>query len=252
VLLTLYREMPKKQKIQGKIKKVSVLNKKSTKTLKKPQMKTPVKNKKTISLKKTTKKNTGKFLKKKTVVKVKKVVAKIIKKISAQKGSKKILKKKIVKTSKKKVEDILPKEGIKLSRAYANPIIEPRLYSWESKATFNPTAFFSNGKIHLIYRAVGWDDISVLGYASSFNGYKIEERPPYHIYRRFSKTEPIGPKLDYGSGGGWSGGCEDPRITLVGDRLYMLYTAFDGWSSVRIALTSISLEDFRKHRWDKW
>jgi hypothetical protein len=32
----------------------------------------------------------------------------------------------------------------------------------------------------------------------------------------------------------------------------MLYTAFDGWSSVRIALTSISLEDFRKHRWDKW
>lgn len=244
--------MPKKQKIQGKIKKVSVLNKKSTKTLKKPQMKTPVKNKKTISLKKTTKKNTGKFLKKKTVVKVKKVVAKIIKKISAQKGSKKILKKKIVKTSKKKVEDILPKEGIKLSRAYANPIIEPRLYSWESKATFNPTAFFSNGKIHLIYRAVGWDDISVLGYASSFNGYKIEERPPYHIYRRFSKTEPIGPKLDYGSGGGWSGGCEDPRITLVGDRLYMLYTAFDGWSSVRIALTSISLEDFRKHRWDKW
>ncbi|MDD3663248.1 MAG: hypothetical protein PHT84_05295, partial [Candidatus Pacebacteria bacterium] len=34
------------------------------------------------------------------------------------------------------------------------------------------------------------------------------------------------------------------------DTLYILYTAFDGWSSVRIALTSISFDDFKKKRWN--
>ena len=54
------------------------------------------------------------------------------------------------------------------------------------------------------------------------------------------KSEPI----FYSSGGGWNGGSEDPRITKIEGVLYMTYTAFDGWGSVRIALTSISLEDF--------
>jgi predicted GH43/DUF377 family glycosyl hydrolase len=32
--------------------------------------------------------------------------------------------------------------------------------------------------------------------------------------------------------------------------VYLIYTAFDGWGSVRMALTSISLDDFIKRRWD--
>ena len=39
---------------------------------------------------------------------------------------------------------------------------------------------------------------------------------------------------------------KDPRVTLLGDTVYMLYTAFDGWGSLRIALTSIKLDDFEK------
>jgi len=58
------------------------------------------------------------------------------------------------------------------------------------------------------------------------------------------------PSISYSSGGGWGGGCEDPRLTLLGDQVYMLYTAFDGWGSVRIALSSISLDDFIAKRWE--
>jgi predicted GH43/DUF377 family glycosyl hydrolase len=142
------------------------------------------------------------------------------------------------------------KKYLTLKRAKNNPIIEPRDYAWESKATMNPTAAFANGKIHLIYRAIGDDDSSALGYATSEDGYTISERPPYYAYRRWNdakKNLNVNP-IDYISGGGWNGGCEDPRLTLIDGLLYMIYTAFDGWGSVRMALTSITLADFEnKH-----
>ena len=58
------------------------------------------------------------------------------------------------------------------------------------------------------------------------------------------------PPISYCSGGGWGGGCEDPRLTLLGDTVYMIYTAFDGWGSLRMALTSISLDEFISRRWN--
>jgi predicted GH43/DUF377 family glycosyl hydrolase len=54
----------------------------------------------------------------------------------------------------------------------------------------------------------------------------------------------------YSSGGGWNGGCEDPRVTLIDGTLYLIYTAFDGWGSLRMALTSISLKDFKNKKWN--
>ena len=168
-----------------------------------------------------------------------------------KKKEKKVSKTTIVKkrTVKKKPVKTLKKTS-KLLRFHSNPIIEPRPYSWESKATLNPAAFLADGKIHLIYRAIGDDDVSVLGYASSLNGYNLDERPIhsiYHKYGKFIKSEEL---INYVSGGGWNGGCEDPRVTLIDDVVYMLYTAFDGWGSVRIALTSITLNDFKKKRWN--
>lgn len=141
-------------------------------------------------------------------------------------------------------------QGIKLERSLQNPIITPRLYSWESKATLNPTAFQAFGTIHILYRAIGEEDVSVLGYASSFDGYHIQERPTYYIYKRTGTAFKANAPVTYDSGGGWSGGCEDPRVTLLGDTVYMFYTAFDGWSSVRMALTSIKLEDFKNKKWN--
>ncbi|MCX6754508.1 MAG: glycosidase [Candidatus Nomurabacteria bacterium] len=175
------------------------------------------------------------------VEKIKKVLT--FKKI---KSTKKILKIKII----PKANKVLKEKNIKLKKVQHNPIIEPSLYSWESKATFNPTAFEYDGKVHIIYRAVGEDDSSVLGYAFSNDGLNIEGRPTYHIYKRFFNYTESGPKIDYLSGGGWSGGCEDPRVVLIEDTIYMIFTAFDGWGSVRLALTSISLSNFKKKKWN--
>ena len=192
-------------------------------------------------------------------------MAKIIKKIKTKKTPKKSpLKKRVTKTVikkskvkikskpkkvvlKKRISKNLP---VKLERNINNPIIKPSFYPWESKATFNPSAFESNGKIHIVYRAIGEDDSSVIGYASSYDGLNIEERPTHSIYQRFHQVVKIGEPIDYISGGGWGGGCEDPRLTLLEDTVYMLYTAFDGWGSVRIAMTSIKLEDFKKKKWN--
>lgn len=180
--------------------------------------------------------HTGEAKKKKVIKKiVKKTIKKAIKKISA-----------IKKKSVKKSEEI-----IKLKKASHNPIIKPRLYSWESKATFNPSAFSSDGKIYIVYRAIGDDDLSVIGYATTNDGFNIEDRHTYCIYKRHSLNYKFGKHIIYSSGGGFSGGCEDPRLTLIGDTVYMIYTAFDGWGSVRIALTSIKLSDFKKNKW-KW
>jgi predicted GH43/DUF377 family glycosyl hydrolase len=177
------------------------------------------------------------------------------KKIKTIKKSKTISpKKKTVKVPKKILKKLVTKrKGLLLNKSPDNPIIEPRLYPWESKATFNPSAFLANGKVNLIYRAIGDNDSSVLGYAGSDDGYSINERPTYPIYQKsnnFNRPNLSMSPIDYVSGGGWNGGCEDPRITLLGDTVYMLYTAFDGWGSLRIALTSIKLHDFENKKWN--
>ena len=138
-----------------------------------------------------------------------------------------------------------------LERHENNPIIEPREGNyWEMKATFNPGAIYADHRVHLLYRAIGGDDVSVLGYASSSDGVLFDERLREPAYVPFSiktttpkeEQKPLSPA--YFSGGGWNGGCEDPRLTLIDDRVYLTYTAFDGWGSIRIALSSIALQDF--------
>ena len=54
----------------------------------------------------------------------------------------------------------------------------------------------------------------------------------------------------YPSGGSY-GGAEDPRIVEIDGRLYVSCSAFDGWDFIRIAIFSISKEDFIKNKW-KW
>jgi beta-1,2-mannobiose phosphorylase / 1,2-beta-oligomannan phosphorylase len=154
------------------------------------------------------------------------------------------------------------KKPHQLERHEYNPIIEPRdgRY-WETKATFNPGAVYADKRVHLLYRAIGGDDMSVLGYASSADGVTVIERLDEPAFvpdvdkktaaerERAQQEQKISPA--YFSGGGWNGGCEDPRITLLDGRVYLTYTAFDGWGSIRIALTSISLEDFLNKHW-RW
>jgi predicted GH43/DUF377 family glycosyl hydrolase len=53
----------------------------------------------------------------------------------------------------------------------------------------------------------------------------------------------------YPSGGSW-GGYEDPRAVVIDGTVYMTYIDFGGWNSIRIALTSIALEDLKKKKWN--
>lgn len=176
--------------------------------------------------------------------------------------SKSPIKKKVVKkVAKKGVKRAASKitgrrkpTAISLKKPKANPIIEPIVSDWEAKATFNPTAVTHGGEVHIIYRAIGNDDMSRLGYAHSKNGMKVDERHPNAAYvHEFNREPKAGvKKVSYLSGGGWGGGAEDPRLTLLGSEVYLLYTAFNGWDSVRIALTRITLDDFLNKNFGSW
>lgn len=153
------------------------------------------------------------------------------------------------------------KRGFLLRKLHHNPIIKPIAGNdWESKATFNPAAIYEGGKVHLLYRAIGDQDVSVLGYAASNDGIHIHDRhnsPAYvpresfEVITGYAGRRPIFTQDSlYVSGGGGYGGCEDPRVTKIEDRLYMTYVAYNGFSHPRIALTSVDLDDFLHHQFN--
>lgn len=139
-----------------------------------------------------------------------------------------------------------------LERAPDNPVLVPNpACAWEAKATYNPTAFLCEGCVHIIYRADGNDNVSVWGHALSEDGVSITERTKNCIYRRAPLVRNTDlPRLPYTSGTSTNGGCEDPRAVVIDGTVYVTFTAFDGWSSVRMALTSIDLDDFVHKRWN--
>ena len=136
-----------------------------------------------------------------------------------------------------------------LKRFPGNPIIKPELrHRWESDQTFNPGTILLEGKVHILYRAIGEDGISRLGYASSDDGYKVNERLEYPVYEHSVSPSTFN-VYSISSGGGF-GGAEDPRIVQVAgeDVLYLTYTASD--VGIRMALTSITIEDFVNKNWN--
>jgi predicted GH43/DUF377 family glycosyl hydrolase len=138
-------------------------------------------------------------------------------------------------------------EDYKFCRFPGNPIISPvPTHSFEAQATFNPAAVELNKKVHLLYRAFSNDNTSVIGYAVSKDAVTIFERLPEPIY---TPREPFEIKKIPNT----NSGCEDPRLTKIGSRLYMCYTAFDGIGPARVAVTSIAIKDFleRSFNWEK-
>ncbi|MBI2476307.1 MAG: hypothetical protein HYV67_03625 [Candidatus Taylorbacteria bacterium] len=143
-----------------------------------------------------------------------------------------------------------------LSRYQGNPIISPNVkHDWESQGTFNPGAIEDDdGNIHLLYRAVGSDGVSRVGYASSKDGFHFGEGAAYPV---FAMPNPRSKALYglrrhdfvlYPSGGSW-GGAEDPRLVRFDGRVYLTFNAFDGWDFVRIGVASVAEKDFFAKRW---
>jgi len=99
-----------------------------------------------------------------------------------------------------------------MKRFQGNPILKPISgHAWETRAVYNAATLYVDGRVHILYRAVGNDGVSRLGYASSLDGYHIEERLSSPVFEPSNYTE--------------KDGCEDPRLTSQSEQIIMAYTA---------------------------
>lgn len=127
---------------------------------------------------------------------------------------------------------------MQLQRVGDAPILTPRKdVPWEKDAVLNAAAIHVDGTFHLFYRAIahspGDANRSSIGHAWSADG--------VHFQRHDA------PLLASGTCPEESTGLEDPRITLIDDTYYLVYTA---WNEVhaQIALaTSHDLRQWQRH-----
>lgn len=132
---------------------------------------------------------------------------------------------------------------MELKRIVRYPILKPvKYHEWERSCVFNCAAVYDNGLVHMIYRATDTDDpdsiISSLGHAVSTDGINF-----------FRMDKPV----FTGQGQQEKAGCEDPRITKIGNEYFMVYVSYSGkytlkWSDTKISMAST--KDFI--RWKRW
>src|SRR3989344_2478887 len=122
---------------------------------------------------------------------------------------------------------------ISVKRSDHNPVLIPdQDNNWDKKAVFNGSVVHDGELIRMVYRAMseshmhhGHDmSLSTIGVAESADGIH------FHNRRRFVKPEKDWEKF----------GCEDPRITRINDKYYILYTGLSGYppnaDNIKIAL----------------
>ncbi|MDO8682616.1 MAG: glycosidase [Armatimonadota bacterium] len=137
-----------------------------------------------------------------------------------------------------------------VQRWLGNPVLEPTQNWWECRAVFNAGAVYHDGRVHLLYRALGDDYLSRLGYASSIDGFNFDVRSSTPVL----ESEP-GDEFE-------RLGCEDPRVTRIDGKFYITYTAASVYPSsnpmpdgctgapwrVRVALASTDdFQTFHRH-----
>ena len=124
-----------------------------------------------------------------------------------------------------------------LVRYAGNPLLSPiKEHPWESKYVLNTAAFRVKDRVYLLYRAYGDDEVSRIGLAVT-DGRNVLERLPEPVFVPQDRTE--------------KKGVEDPRVTIIDNKIYMLYTAYDGIIA-QIAAAAIGLEDLLNKRFDRW
>lgn len=138
----------------------------------------------------------------------------------------------------------------------ANPIITPnpsnqfdcpmqdKKIGWEESDVFNPAATVKDGKIYVLYRA---EDNSATGIGKRTSRIGLaESEDGIHMKRR--KTPVMYPDKDNMKEHEWEGGCEDPRVTMTEDGLYvMAYTSWNRKVARLCIATSHDLVKWEKH-----
>ncbi|MBU6214909.1 hypothetical protein KGM48_03680 [Patescibacteria group bacterium] len=142
-----------------------------------------------------------------------------------------------------------------LNKSHYNPILKPGSHPWTAEAVLNPAAAVIGGRTHLIYRAIGMDGVSRLGYASSSNGIVFDQILPYPVYvarnpHNIARDRRYYSPMLYPSGGSW-GGCEDPRMVVIDGWVYVTFNMFDNWT-LRVAVIALREEDFLAKRFYLW
>jgi predicted GH43/DUF377 family glycosyl hydrolase len=134
---------------------------------------------------------------------------------------------------------------LKMNKFSNNPLLEPiAQHDWENEAVFNAAAIELENKIYLIYRGLSKNKQSNFGLAISDDGYFIDERLPEPIY-------PLRSQYELAKIHGKPSGVEDPRITQIGDKSYLCFTAYDG-ELPRLGFSWITVRDFLNRNWQAW
>jgi predicted GH43/DUF377 family glycosyl hydrolase len=97
------------------------------------------------------------------------------------------------------------------TRSARNPILTTAGRWWDMRGVLNPGAALHDGRVALVYRAVGADGISRFGLAWSADGERIDESPALPIHEG-NLDDPYA-RL----------GVEDPRITHFDGSYYITY-----------------------------
>lgn len=115
---------------------------------------------------------------------------------------------------------------------------------WEESDTFNPAAVVKDGKVYVLYRAEDNSAIGIgkrtsrIGLAESVDGIHMKRLPEPILY----------PADDNNKEYEWDGGCEDPRVAVTEDGLYvMAYTSWNRRTPRLCIATSRDLLTWEKH-----
>jgi predicted GH43/DUF377 family glycosyl hydrolase len=99
-----------------------------------------------------------------------------------------------------------------------------KLIQWESSDTFNPAAAVKNGEIYILYRA---EDNTAIGIGSRTSRIGIAISKDGISVKRSSHPV-LFPANDLAKEYEWTGGCEDPRVSVTEDGTYViLYTEWN-------------------------
>src|SRR5947209_17032204 len=71
---------------------------------------------------------------------------------------------------------------VMFTRSQRNPILTSTDRWWEARAVLNPGAAIVDGRVVIVYRAVGGDGLSRFGLAWSEDGERLDERAELPLY----------------------------------------------------------------------
>lgn len=141
--------------------------------------------------------------------------------------------------------------------AGVNPVVSPdsttlffcpmrgEAVAWEGSDTFNPAATLLNGRVVLLYRA---EDNSAVGIGQRTSRIGYASSPDGLFFVRHGAPVLFPNSDDAQADNEQPGGCEDPRVVMTDDGLYvMMYTQWNRRQARLAVATSRDLVTWQKH-----